>query len=132
MAFLNGLTIEFSSGIPVYKQIMNFIYAGIGKASLREGDRLPTIKELTERLGVNPNTVAKAYHELDLRGVLTSRRGNGSFVSAFTGKTARLTARERQMKLDELLGRIIAEANGFGITEKELLQHIAERMKENE
>ena len=132
MAFSRTLTIEFSSGIPVYKQIINFIYSEIGKGFLREGDRLPTIKELTDKLGVNPNTIAKAYRELDLKGVIASRRGNGSFVSALTGKPAKLTNQEKQTKLNEIFGRIISEVKSCGITETELLKHITERMKDNE
>ena len=61
-------TIDFSSGIPAYRQIMNLLFFEMGKGTLREGDRLPTIKELAERLKVNPNTVAKAYREMDLKG----------------------------------------------------------------
>jgi GntR family transcriptional regulator len=125
--------IEFSSGIPVYRQIINMIYAHIGTGTLKEGERLPTIKELTERLGVNPNTIAKAYRELEIKGVIMCRRGDGSFVSAQkNGTPVRLTAQERKAKLGELFGRLVAEAEGAGITEMDLLAYVKERMKENE
>ena len=127
------LAVEFSSGIPVYRQIINAIYAEIGKGNLREGDRLPTIRDLTEKLGVNANTIAKAYRELDLKGIITSRRGDGSFVSALQGRApASLTEEEKRTKLDELFGRVIAEAKSLGITEAELMKHMSERMKEDE
>jgi GntR family transcriptional regulator len=133
MALASDVVVEFSSGIPVYRQVINAIYAAIGKGELREGDRLPTIKELTGKLGVNPNTIAKAYRELDLKGVITSRRGDGSFVAAPTGGgPARLSAREKAVKLDELFGRVVAEAKAAGITEAELMKHMAERMKDDE
>ena len=124
--------IEFSSGIPVYKQIVNLLFYEIGSGNLREGDRLPTIKELADQLDVNPNTVAKAYRELDLKGVITGRRGDGSFVAALTGNPTRLTKEQRRTKLDEMFGRVIAEAKVLGITEKDLLTHIKERMREDE
>lgn len=119
-------TIEFSSGLPVYRQIMNLLYAEIGRGRLREGDRLPTIKELAEKFSINPNTVAKAYRELDLRGVIEGRRGDGSFVSACPRPLAQLTAEQRRAKLDEVLGRLVAEAKAYGITEEDILRHITE------
>lgn len=123
--------INFHSGVPVYRQIINFIYMEIGRGGLREGDRLPTIKELAEQLNVNPNTVAKAYHELDLKGTIAGRRGDGSFVST-AGHAGHLpTAEQKRAKLDELFGRVIAEAKAFGISEEELLQHVAERIRED-
>jgi GntR family transcriptional regulator len=132
MSLASTLKIEFASGIPVYRQIVNFVSSEIGKGGLRAGDRLPTIRELTECLGVNPNTIAKAYRELDLRGVITSRRGDGSFVAASPVTQERFTAQQKKAKLDELLGRMIAEAKGFGITENELVKHITERTNDDE
>jgi GntR family transcriptional regulator len=124
--------LEFSSGIPVYKQIENLLYFEIGRGTLREGDRLPTIKELADRFKINPNTVAKAYRDLDLKGVIESRRGDGSFVSALTGPVKRPTQAQKKAKLDELLGRVIAEAKACGIHEEDLLKHISERIGEDE
>lgn len=124
--------IDFSSGIPVYKQIINLLYFEIGNGNLREGDRLPTIKELAERFRINPNTVAKAYRELDLKGVIASRRGNGTFIAALTSQPVQLTRPQKQAKLDEIFGRLIAEAKAFGITETDIMSHVSERMDEDE
>ena len=132
MSFPLECCIDFSSGIPAYKQIVNLIYSAIGSEKLREGDRIPTIKELATQLKVNPNTVAKAYHELDLKGIITSRRGDGSFVSALTGRETRLTKEQKDAKLDELFGRVIAEAKAHGIAENEIINHITERIKKDE
>jgi GntR family transcriptional regulator len=125
-------SLDFSSGIPVYKQIINLLYFEIGRGTLREGDRLPTIKELAERFRINPNTVAKAYRELDLKGVIASRRGDGSFIAALTDQPAQLTLEQKKAKLDEIFGRLIAEAKAQGITEQDILTHIKERIRENE
>ena len=131
MSVFPEAAIEFSSGIPVYRQIINLVYSEIGAGNLREGDRLPTIKQLTERFKVNPNTVAKAYRELDLKGVIQSRRGDGSFVSALTGGPLPMTDKQKKAKLDEIFGRIVAEARSCGITEEEIMAHMAERMGDN-
>lgn len=125
-------TVDFSSGVHIYKQIINIIYTAIGTGELREGDKLPTIKELSEQLEVNPNTIAKSYRELELKGVIASKRGNGSFISANNAKTITLTNEEKETRLNNLFSRVIAEANNEGITEAELMDHILSRRKENE
>jgi GntR family transcriptional regulator len=122
-------SIDFSSGVHVYKQIINYVYAAIGNGELKEDDKLPTIKELAEQLNINPNTVAKAYRELELKGVIAGKRGNGSFISAPQTKAPRLTVKERDSKLHKLFGRIIAEAKGEGIMEDELMEYILDRRK---
>lgn len=122
-------SIDFSSGVHVYKQIINYIYAAIGNGELKEDDKLPTIKELSEQLKINPNTVAKAYRELELKGVIASKRGNGSFISASQTKTFKLTVKERDSRLHRLFGRIVAEAKSEGIMEDELMDYILDRRK---
>jgi GntR family transcriptional regulator len=123
-------SIDFSSGVHVYKQIINYIYAAIGNGELKEDDKLPTIKELAEQLNVNPNTVAKAYRELELKGVIAGKRGNGSFISAAQKNLVKLTAKDKDSKLRNLFGRVIAEAKSEGIMEKELMEYILDRRKE--
>ena len=132
MAHPSEWALEFASGIPVYRQIENLVYAAIGEGSIREGDRLPTIKELSQRLKINPNTVAKAYRELDLKGIIASRRGDGSFLSSAPVGPSPLTKAQRQVKLESLFGRVLAEAKANGITERELLKHIQERIQQDE
>jgi GntR family transcriptional regulator len=122
--------IDFSSGIPAYRQIINYIYTAIGDGVLQEGERLPTIKELTEQLNVNPNTITRAYRELDLKGVITRKRGTGSFISMSLIEPPKLTAKQTKTKLDELFGRMIAEAKDKGIMENQLMEYMQQRMKE--
>lgn len=111
--------IEFNSGIPAYKQIINHIQAAIASGRLKEGDQLPAIRALHQKLDVNPNTVAKAYRELALTGVLIAEHGSGSFVAPPQKKPA-LSAKEKKAKMAELAARIAAEAKGYGITPEEL------------
>jgi GntR family transcriptional regulator len=122
-------SIDFSSGVHVYKQIINYIYAAIGNGELKVNDKLPTIKELAEQLKVNPNTVAKAYRELELKGVIAGKRGNGSFVSKPATKSIKLTVKDKHTMLHKLLGRVFAEAKIEGIMEEELIDYIIDRRK---
>jgi len=130
METIKRWSIDFSSGVHVYKQIINYIYAAIGNGEFKEDDKLPTIKELAEQLNVNPNTVAKAYRELELKGVIAGKRGNGSFISAPQTKALKLTVKDKDNKLHKLFGRVIAEAKSEGIMEKELMEYILGRRKE--
>jgi len=122
----SGWQIEFNSGIPVYKQIINHIGAALASGTLKEGDRLPTIRSLHEQLDVNPNTVAKAYRELELKGVIVSERGNGSYIKA-GAEAARLPKNERKERLTSFYRRMLTEAAGCGLTENELINYIRER-----
>ena len=130
MAIAAKWSIDFSSGIPAYRQIINYIYAAIADGTLQEGERLPTVKELTEQLNVNPNTITRAYRELDLKGVITRKRGTGSFISISQAKAPKLTVKQTKTKLDELFGRMIAEAKDKGIMEDQLMKYMQERMKD--
>src|ERR1700742_4996114 len=76
--------VEYNSGIPVYRQIINQVSGAVADGSISRGDQLPTIRLLSERLNVNPNTVAKAYRELELKGIILSERGSGSFIQPQT------------------------------------------------
>src|SRR5688500_19955129 len=70
--------LEFHSGIPVYMQIMHHVQAAVAAGRLKEGDQLPTIRALREKLEVNPNTVAKAYRELQHLGIITAEQDRKS------------------------------------------------------
>lgn len=99
----------------------------VAAGGLREGDRLPTIRKLTAQLNVNPNTVAKAYRELELSGVIFSQRGNGSFIRQSADQGTVLSDTAKSAKLTELYERMKSEAAGFGISELEVGQYILKR-----
>lgn len=118
-------SLEFHSGIPVYKQIMHHVQAAIADGRLREGDQLPTIRALHEKLNVNPNTVAKAYRELQHSAVITAEQGSGCYVApAAPTQPAELPAREKKAKLRELCARFVAEARSHGISFDELVEQL--------
>jgi GntR family transcriptional regulator len=118
--------IELHSGIPVYKQIANRLASAMGDGTLKHGDRLPTIRELNQFLGVNPNTVAKAYHELAVMGLIEGQRGFGSYVK-LDGPVATLPKPGKNAKLKELYQRMLAEARSHGLDEEQMLAFIQQR-----
>jgi len=129
MPLLKDWKIEFHSGIPAYRQIANRLMAAMADGTLKHGDRLPTIRELHERLSVNPNTVAKAYHELTVKGLLDGQRGFGSFVKLDEAADA-LPVAKKKAKLKELYERMLAEARGYGLNEEQILSFIKQRKTE--
>ena len=90
-------TVEFHSGVPVYRQIMHRIQAAVVTGQLKEGDQLPTIRALHQKLEVNPNTVARAYRELTLAGVIEARQGSGCYVAP-PAKVVALSAKEKKAR----------------------------------
>ena len=125
---LKNWALEFHSGIPVYKQIINRITAAIANGELREGDQLPTIRALHEALNVNPNTVAKAYRELELKGVVRAEHGSGCYISS-PPVEPQLTKKEKTARIENLLSRMAAEAGSQGIRIEELFEYIQRRGK---
>lgn len=121
---LDQWQVEYNSGIPVYRQIINHVCATVATGVFKSGDQLPTIRALSERLNVNPNTVAKAYHELELKGIIVSERGSGSFIQAQPVAPA---VREKKARLRKLYHRLLAEAASDGLTESELLTYIKQK-----
>lgn len=125
-ALLKNWKIELHSGIPAYKQIANRLTAAMADGTLKNGDRLPTIRELNEHLDVNPNTVAKAYRELALKGLIDGQRGFGSFVK-LDDPVATLPEAKKKATLTELYQRMLTEARGHGLDEEQILQFIKQR-----
>ncbi len=119
-------TVEFHSGIPVYRQIIHQVQAAITAGRLQEGDQLPTIRALHQQLNVNPNTVAKAYRELEHLGHISAEHGSGCFVLAPSAVPKR-SARETRAKIDELSARFAAEARSHGIPLEQIIQQLNQR-----
>ena len=122
-----GWAVEYESGLPVYRQIINRVTAAVIGGMLKNGDQLPTIRALSAHLQVNPNTVAKAYRELELKEVIASERGSGSFIQTSVENTppaVQKAEQEKKLKLNKLYQHLLAEAAGSGVTESELLDFI--------
>jgi DNA-binding transcriptional regulator YhcF (GntR family) len=106
-----------SSGVPIYLQLMEQVKHGIETGALRPGEQLPGIRPLAEELVINPNTVAKAYRELEHEGVIELRQGAGAFVSGNAG-TKKLTDNIRAGQT--LVADAIEKLRARGVTDDEI------------
>ena len=113
------LSINLRDRTPIYIQLERGLRAAIAAGRLRAGDQLPTVRQLAVDLRVNANTVARVYSELERAGVLETRRGVGSFVSA-TRAQAR-PRRERDRRLNAFVTRLLADADTEGFTVDDVL-----------
>ena len=111
--------LDSKSGVPIYRQIVDQIRHGIASGRLRPAEQLPTVRALAVELAVNPNTVIKAYTELERAGVLSTQQGTGTFVSE-QARVA-LPEGERQAKLAGLCGEFLAQAACYGFTPEEVI-----------
>src|ERR1700758_1534858 len=105
--------LDDSSGVPVYRQLIDQVQGGIAAGTLSPGDQLPTVRSVAVDLTINPNTVMRAYRELEIRGVLDTQQGTGTFIAE--RKPQRNTA-ERERQLDQLVGDSVARAGAAGFT----------------
>jgi GntR family transcriptional regulator len=119
--------IDPASGVPFYRQIIDQIKYAIARGELRPGDQLPTVRQLAVDLAINPNTVSKAYSQLEILGILQTQQGSGTFISPQKVEVSEL---ERQEKLDTLCREFISSAASYGFTLNELIEALRER-KEN-
>ncbi|MGB9870436.1 MAG: GntR family transcriptional regulator [Anaerolineae bacterium] len=120
------LQIEPESPVPIYVQIEEQVRALIAAGRLRPGDQLPTIRQLAVDLGVNYNTVARAYLELERAGIITTQRGRGTFVAGVPDEARQAQRREEQLRA--LLRAAIAEALRLGYNEEEIAAAFREEM----
>jgi GntR family transcriptional regulator len=116
--------ISAGDGVPIYQQIVNQVKYLIASGRLEPGEEMPPIRVLAERLLVNPNTVARAYRELESAGVVEKRRTAGTYVSNSGSPLAR---RERLKIIAERVDALLAEARQLGIGVDELIALIARR-----
>src|SRR5437867_4557167 len=119
---MSVVAIDTDDSTPIHAQIERGLRAAIAAGRLRTGDQLPTVRELAVDLRVNANTVARAYAELERDGVLETRRGVGSFVSA-TPSRARPPA-EHQRRLKAFVTRVLADASAAGFTVAEVTAEV--------
>jgi GntR family transcriptional regulator len=117
--------IDTSDPTPIYAQLERGLRAAIATGRLTVGDQLPTVRQLAVDLQVNANTVARVYAELEKAGVLETRRGVGSFVSASPQEAH--PPHERDRRLRAFVTRVLADADAAGLSFDELLDEITRR-----
>lgn len=122
-----NLRLDFRSGLPVYRQIVVHVRRLAAAARLRPGDQLPTVRELARMLGVNFNTVARAYRLLNEAGVVSTQRGRGTYIPE--EGSARAHARRRGGTLEALAGDFIAEARRRGFSPIEIEAGLRAQLK---
>jgi len=118
------LKLDLRSGVPVYRQIIDQVLGGISAGSLKPGDQLPTVRQLAVDLAINPNTVVRAYRELEIRGVLATQQGTGTFIT--DKKPPEKDEIEHRRRVAQLAGELLAKAGAEGITLQELLDYFNE------
>jgi GntR family transcriptional regulator len=120
-----GTGITFSldggDGIPIYRQIIQQIEYAILSERLCPGDKLPTIRSLAVELKINPNTIARAYGELEIRGVLITQVGSGTYIS---DKKPQSGGEDRDRKIREVVSRFVQDMRDLGVDKKELTELI--------
>ncbi len=115
--------LDLHSGVPAYRQIIDQVLGGIAAGLLRTGDQLPTVRQLAVDLAINPNTVVRAYRELELRGVIETHQGTGTFIAQ---KKFRQNEVERQRRLNQIAGEFMARAGAEGFTVQDLIERLTE------
>src|SRR5258707_10486131 len=112
-----AFVLDSKSGVPIYRQIQDQIRYGIAAALLTPGEQLPTVRALAVELSVNPNTVIKAYTELERKGIVTTEQGSGTFVAPSPAPP--VPESERQSKLATLVGEFLGQAARYGFSSEE-------------
>ncbi|MCA9034301.1 MAG: GntR family transcriptional regulator [Planctomycetaceae bacterium] len=118
--------VDVSSRVPIYRQVCDQIRLAIALGKLEPNDRLPSVRELSRQIVVNPNTVARVYTELEREGVLNTRPGLGVFVAETRSD---LTRKARREKLTEQLNIFLSGAVHLGLTQDEVRRAFEEQMK---
>ena len=118
------IRIDAKSGVPFYRQIIEQVKFAIARGGLKPGDRLPTVRQLAVDVSINPNTVIRAYRELEIEGVLETQQGSGTFVGRRKPQVDEL---ERQRMLDQILTELLARASGYGFSLDEVLEGLRHR-----
>jgi GntR family transcriptional regulator len=121
------LRLDLHSGVPVYRQIIDQVHGGVASGTLSVGDQLPTVRQLAVDLSINPNTVARAYRELELGGLLETHQGTGTFIST---QKMRGGEEQRARQLSQIVGDFVARAGAAGFTVQNLIEELRELVAE--
>jgi GntR family transcriptional regulator len=120
------LRINPNDDAPVYAQIVQQVKFGVAAGAVRSGEQLPSVRELAAELRINPNTVARAYRELEYQGLVETQKGRGVFIA---GEVGQLSTAQRLELLAERLDQLLHDAHRLGLTEEDLRQLLSERLE---
>lgn len=110
-----GFRLDHSSGVPVYRQLMDQVQGAVASGRLKPGDQLPTIRRVAVDLAVNPNTVSRSYRELEQSGTVDTQHGSGCFIAEPVSHSSSTAARRLSQLALEAAAR--AGANGFTVAQ---------------
>jgi GntR family transcriptional regulator len=119
--------IDLRTGVPLYRQLIDQVQVAIATGSLVPGDQLPTVRQVAVDLEINPNTVMRAYREMEIRGVLDTQQGTGTFVAQ---QTVERDAVEHSRGLEQLVEEFAARAGEAGFQLEELMMALRDRLAE--
>ena len=118
--------LDLKSGVPFHRQIVDQIRYGIASDRLMPGEQLPTVRELAVHLQINPNTVRKAYSELEILGILDTQQGTGTFVGQ---QQVEIGEDEKNRMLKQICDELVARGNQYGFTVREIVTHMQRRLE---
>lgn len=121
--------LDAHSGVPVYRQVIDQVLGAIATGMLRTGDQLPTVRQVAVDLAINPNTVMRAYREMEIRGILDTQQGAGTFIAE---QQAPVPKEERERQLAQLAGEFVSRAGLLGFTVEELMQVLRDMSQERD
>src|SRR5882724_2338458 len=113
--------LDLASGVPVYRQIIDQVLGGMAAGTLAPGTQLPTVRQVAVDLAINPNTVVRAYRELEIRGVLETQQGTGTFIS---NQKVQRNEVERRRQLNQIVSEFVSRAGAAGFTVQELMEQL--------
>ena len=120
------IQLDVKSGVPFYRQIIDQVKAAIATGTIASGDRLPTVRQLAVDLSINPNTVSRAYTELELTGLVETQMGSGTFVGS---RSVERDDVEHRRLLDQLCQEFLSRASTQGFTLSDVLRNLEQRRK---
>jgi GntR family transcriptional regulator len=123
-----SISLDHHSGVPIYRQIISQILYAVARGDLPPGTQLPTVRQLAVELSVNPNTVIKAYKELEIRGNLETQQGTGTFIS---DAEVSITPAEKKRVLTSLCKDMVGRAGAYGIELGEIIEALREFKEES-
>ena len=121
--------LDTHSGVPVYRQLIDQVQAAVAAGVLAAGDQLPTVRQVAVDLVINPNTVLRAYREMEIRGTLDTQQGSGTFIA---DRKIEYSKGERERQLGQLVGEFVSRAGSAGFTVEQLVKALQDLISEVE
>jgi GntR family transcriptional regulator len=118
------ISVDLKSGVPIYRQIIDQVKSAMATGTLGPGDRLPTVRQLSVDLSVNPNTVSRAYNELELTGLVETHMGSGTYIG---NKRVERDEVEQRRMLEQICQEFLSRASSHGFTLDDILDNLRQR-----